>query len=160
MKLKVTVTLQQVVLLVYAIGLALSTYMWHAHLTLKIMGCLTNGGCEIVLNSPYALLFGVPIAAWGFAYYGVGALIVVFRLLDDRPILRLTNWAMNSIGIFASIFFLYLEFAKIHALCSWCQISTLATIVLLGVTVYEISKRGGLQAIHSDIKTLYNKDNG
>lgn len=134
-------------------GLALSAFMWNASLQLSVAFCLT-GGCEIVLSSPYAKIFGVPIAAWGVAYYAFATLLGVFRLIDDRPIHRLVSWPLGMGGILASAYFFYLELFKIHAICFWCKFSTVTTIVLLILTILDIRKRGGIAAVKADIMSL------
>lgn len=161
MKLKISKpTVPQILLVVGILGIILSAFLWYSHLTVKVIGCLT-GGCEAVLSSPYAKIFGVPIAAMGVAYY-VGVLILaLFRMFDDRAILvRFFSWGTSLVGIFFSGYYFYLELYKIHAICSWCKVSTTLTIVLFVLALMEIKKFGGVKGILSDVKTLYDKRNG
>lgn len=136
-------TTTQSIALANVLGLAVSLFLWHVVYTSRSVGCLT-GGCEAVLFNRYAKIIGVPIAAWGVAYYGVNLLITGIRLLDDRPVLKLVNWAISTFGIFASSYYLYLELFKINAICSWCKVSTLATILLVVLVIMEIKKTGGV----------------
>lgn len=158
MKIKlVTPTLTQWMLLVNVAGMALSIFMWHTAITQKVIGCLTGGGCEIVLHSPYSKIFAVPIAAYGLAFYGVNALITVFRLIDDRPILRIATWKMSGVGILASLYFLYLEIVPIKAFCSWCTVSTFLTIFLLIISLVEIKRYGGIKSAWLEFISLFNR---
>lgn len=139
-------TTTQSIALVSVLGLAVSIFLWSVVYTSSPIGCLT-GGCEAVLFSKFAKIIGVPIAAWGVAYYGVNLLITGIRLFDDRPVLKLVNWVISSFGIFASSYYFYLELFKINAICSWCKVSTLATIFLFVLVVMEIKKAGGVSLV-------------
>ena len=141
-------------MLVNIAGIILSVFMWRNALAGQVIGCVTGKGCEIVLHSVYSKIFGVPIAAYGFAFYGVNALITLFRLVDDRPILRLTSWKLSGISILASAYFLYLEIFVIYAFCSWCTVSTFLTIFLLVLSVVEMKRFGGVKGAVLDVKKL------
>jgi uncharacterized membrane protein len=155
MKIKlVAPTIPQLMMLVNIAGMILSVFMWRNALAGQVIGCVTGKGCEIVLHSAYAKIFGVPIAAYGFAFYGVNALVTLFRLFDDRPILRLTTWKFSGISIIASAYFLYLEIFVIHAFCSWCTVSTFLTIFLLLLSVVEMKKFDGIKGAITEVKTL------
>jgi len=143
-------TTTQGIALANALGLAVSIFLWYTVLTTNVIGCFT-GGCGTVLFSRYAKILGVPIAAWGVAYYGVNLLITAVRLLDDRPVLKLINWAISFFGIFASGYYFYLELYKINAICSWCKVSTVATIVLAILVIIEIRKAGGLRSVYKQV---------
>lgn len=135
-------------------GLAVSIFLWSSTYSRTVALCLT-GGCEAVLLSPYARIFGIPIAVWGAVFYIVGVIVSLFRLLDDRPVHRLFLWGHGILSIFASAYFLYLELFKIHAICSWCKLSTLTTILLLTISIMEIKKFGGFKNAIEEIKSLF-----
>jgi len=99
------------------------------------------------LTSSYAKIFGVPIAAFGFAYYSLNLMLTLMRFFDDYALIRLMNWKLSIFGVFASGYYLYLELFKIHAICSWCKVSTVATILLLVLTLVEIKKAGGIKGV-------------
>lgn len=156
MKIKIVrPTIPQWLFLVSLLGVALSLFMWYNALTNRVYGCLTGGGCEVVLHSQYAKLFGVPIAAYGVAFYGVNALFAFFRMFDDRPILRFATWKMAGIGILASLYFLYLEIVPIKAFCSWCTVSTFLTIWLLVIALFELRKHGGFKTALTEAKSIF-----
>jgi uncharacterized membrane protein len=151
MKIKITYPLLFLIISVFGLGVA--AFLWYSTVQIKVIGCLT-GGCEAVLSSPHAKIFTVPIAAYGFAFYAVGVLVALFRMFGDTAIIRLTSWAMGVAGVLFSVYFLYLELFKIHAICFWCKFSTLSTILLIILVIIEIRKRGGINAIKSDLTSL------
>jgi uncharacterized membrane protein len=156
-RVKLKFTYPILTLITYVFGLGVATFLWYSTLSVKVVGCLT-GGCSAVLTSSFAKIFGVPISAYGFAFYAVGIIIILFRIIDDRPVIRLTSWAMSVVGVLSSVYFFYLELFKIHAICFWCKFSTAATIILLTLMILEVKKRGGISAIYDDIKSLYKKE--
>lgn len=155
MKIKlVAPTIPQWMLLVSIAGMILSVFMWRNALVGQVIGCVSGKGCDIVLHSVYSKVFSVPIAAYGFAFYGVTALMALFRMIDDRPILRLATWKLSGISILFSLYFIYLEAYVIHAFCSWCTVSTFLTILLMVLSLVEMKKFGGINGAIADVIKL------
>jgi uncharacterized membrane protein len=95
-----------------------------------------GNGCDIVQNSPYAVIFGVPLAFLGIV--GFGAYIVLAYLgMRSGPG---THWhpygllALNVLAVCSMGYFAYLELTVIHAVCSLCMFSA-ALNVALGITI-------------------------
>ena len=64
------------------VGMALTGYLTFTSLTGgSVKGCSAGGGCDAVLSSRWATMFGLPTALWGFlAYAGLAALAFVKRV--------------------------------------------------------------------------------
>jgi uncharacterized membrane protein len=95
-----------------------------------------GNGCDTVQNSPYAVLFGIPLAFLGVLGFGTYlALAYVGKRSGPR-----SNWylygllAVNVFTLCAMAYFSYLELAVIHAVCSLCVFAA-ALNVALGVTI-------------------------
>lgn len=95
-------------------------------------------GCNIVANSPYARVAGVPLGYFGFIYYlyafGIGA------LLAFDPFSRGLRWGAvlyGAVGVCFSIYFMYVQFAYIHAFCIYCLVSSILTLLLLATAVWH-----------------------
>jgi uncharacterized membrane protein len=90
--------------------------------------CSSNGGCEIIANSPqsHLSLFGasIPVALLGLAGYVIILSIVMFRLgADDPKTARLAHVLQVLIagGGFAYSWYLqYVAHFVIGAFCPWC----------------------------------------
>ena len=103
------------------------------------------GSCETVQTSKWATLLGVPVGAWGVAYYiGVLALAIAGltgRFADSRRLSEILV-GVTAFGLLFSLWLTYLELFVIHAICQWCVVSAiLATIlfVLSWLDLREIS---------------------
>jgi len=92
--------------------------------------------CGVVNHSPYAVMFGMPVAAIGIAGY---LLIAVLAFVRQRGLLLLT--VLVALG-----FALYLTHIEAHVLevyCLYCVISQgiIAILTLLSLVWIGVSKR-------------------
>jgi uncharacterized membrane protein len=88
-------------------------------------------GCNTVANSPYARIFDVPLGYFGLIFYLYMFSLAALLAFDPCSRgLRLGALLYASIGVSFSIYFLYLEFAVIHALCIYCLLSAALTCLL------------------------------
>ena len=91
------------------------------------------GSCETVQTSKWATFLGVPVGAWGVAYYiFVLALAIVGlsgRFADSRGISQLLV-GVTAFGLLFSLWLTYLELFVIHAICQWCVISAILATIL------------------------------
>jgi len=95
--------------------------------------CTTGGGCDVVNNSPYAEISGVPIALLGV---GVYALMLGLLLLEARGELLaeygpLALFGLSLTGVLYSGWLTYVELQIIHAICPYCVVSALLLAGLL-----------------------------
>ena len=95
-----------------------------------------GNGCDIVQSSPYAVIFGIPLAFLGIV--GFGAYIVLayagMRSGPGRHRYLYALLALNLLVVCSMAYFAYLELAVIHAVCSLCMFSA-ALNVALGITI-------------------------
>lgn len=128
-----------------AIGAAITAYLAVTTLTGGSAACPTEG-CDKVLSSPYAEVFGLPLALFGFlAYVGMAAFAVGPWLVnaDTQKDLRRTaedwTWTFLLIGSVAmacfSGYLMYVMVFEIQALCLYCIGSAVCAVALLGLTL-------------------------
>jgi uncharacterized membrane protein len=91
------------------------------------------GSCEKVQTSKWATFLGLPVAAWGVAYY-VGVLAVslagLMPALAERRSVSQLLVAMTGVGLLFSLWLTYLELFVIDAICQWCVISAILATIL------------------------------
>lgn len=107
-------------------------------LTLTVSGdsaplfCGPESGCDIVQNSRYATLLGLPLALWGFGWY----VLIVWSATVMPP--RLKRWQrlawLTSIGLAISVYLTVTGLVQLQAWCTWCMVS-LALMIALFVAV-------------------------
>lgn len=130
-----------------SVGAAITGYLAIVKLTGNSTACPTNG-CDLVLSSPYATVFGLPLALFGFLAY---ASMIVFALapllVDSSKQVQLRSNLENWTGLLLvaggtamtvfSGYLMYLLAFKIQAVCIYCIGSallsaTLFTLALIG----------------------------
>jgi uncharacterized membrane protein len=114
------------------IGIADAFYVARASYTGQALWCPIVEGCNAVAQSPYARIFGVPLPYFGLAFYvymfGAAALLAFDPFSRG---LRLGVVLYTALGVSYSIYGMYLQLALIHAVCIYCLISAVITVVLL-----------------------------
>jgi len=102
--------------------------------------CNLLKGCEIVTSSKYSVMFGIPIALMGSLYY-LALLILTVVFFDTGRSVFLKAAAYGTVfGFIASLYFVYLQFFVIKALCLYCLLSAVSSTVLLvlgGLVIYR-----------------------
>jgi uncharacterized membrane protein len=125
---------------------ALTTgYLTIVKLTGGAAACPTSG-CDQVLSSPYAMIFGLPLTLFGFLAYMTMAGLALAPLAVDpvaqkqqRAKVEEWTWLLLFAGAIAMVVFsgylIYLLAFQIQALCLYCLASALFTAILLGLTL-------------------------
>jgi uncharacterized membrane protein len=120
------------------LGLADSWYLAESALTDSSLTCNISGleGCNIVAQSSYSHLFGVPLGVYGVFFYGLvfvlGALLFV---LTKRSLYHILSW-VGSIGLLASIIFMGIQVFLIKALCVYCLGSAVIAFLIFIVSFW------------------------
>ena len=134
---KASSNIPQWLVIVFAVatlaGFVDASYLTAEHIRGSIPPCTLTGGCEQVLTSAYASVAGVPVSVMGMLYYGA-LLVSVIAFFDtgDRRILHRACWLAVA-GFLASLYFVYVQVFVIHALCLYCLISAVSSLVLAAV---------------------------
>jgi uncharacterized membrane protein len=117
------------------IGLIDSAYIAINSLQGFIVPCGWAGGCDQVLNSPYARVSGVSIAWAGLLFYAVVAGAGTFAIFGFSGQLRFT--LMASILAFAfTLYLLYLQAVVLKAFCDYCLLSAFLVTLILAIHLF------------------------
>lgn len=112
-----------IISLCLVLGLANAAYVFVEKSGGGTVACYVVDGCDRVLSSPYANLFGVPLYGWGIAYYACG---LVLLFLYHRKKISLRAFLMYMlVGTMASMVFLYVQAFVLFAFCLSCLVSAL-----------------------------------
>ncbi|HEV2749029.1 MAG TPA: vitamin K epoxide reductase family protein [Gemmatimonadales bacterium] len=114
---------RQAIALLALVGLLVATYLWLYKIgVLGELQCGT-GSCEYVQTSPYADVFGVPVALIGVVGYVVVFLVGLTglqpRLHADRRVTTLLA-VLATIGFCFTLYLTAIELFVLHAICRWC----------------------------------------
>lgn len=86
--------------------------------------------CNIVAASQYSRLFGIPIAEFGVVFYGILFVLAAIELALFNRFLRRILQAVSLVGVVVSIYFSFVEVFVINALCIYCIVSSLITLLI------------------------------
>lgn len=102
--------------------------------------CYAFNGCDIVAQSTYSLLFGIPLSLLGAVFYTTAIILATYYLQWRSA--KVLKW-VRSIVIAGGIFSLYLvglQALVIHAWCFYCVISDGIGVVNAVLAVYLLKK--------------------
>jgi uncharacterized membrane protein len=121
-------------------GLGVSVYLTIAHYSASvILACPDSGtvNCEKVTTSPQSVIFGIPVAVLGVAFFATLLALNVPRAWS-RPhlLLRLTRMALVISGIGFAIYLIYTELFTVHAICLWCTAAHAMALLVFVVTLF------------------------
>ncbi len=88
-------------------------------------------GCNVVANSSYSYLFGIPLAEFGVAFYMLMLILVFFEYWFSHIHARRALLAVTALGVLSSLYFISVQIFLIKALCVYCIGSAIITFVLL-----------------------------
>ncbi len=122
-------------------GLVNAVYLTQTALSGAELSCNIDGldGCNIVAQSPYSLLFGIPIAVYGVAYFFFVFLIGTLLFFYRSRVYYLALCTLSVIGVVMSGYFIMVQFALIKAVCVYCLLSAL-TVLLIAILSYLLYK--------------------
>jgi uncharacterized membrane protein len=93
-------------------------------------------GCNIVANSPYAHLFGIPVAAYGIFFYSVLFILTALELVFFNTFLRRLLQEVALLGVIASLYFTVIQVFFIRAFCIYCIASASITLIVFILTFF------------------------
>ena len=120
-------------------GIAVASYLTYVHYNSAALVC-GIGDCSIVQASKYSKMFGIPIAIFGLLMYvAITALIIVrSRRVEREDLASTAILVLLIIGTLYAAYLTYLEIWVIRAICQWCVISAIITVLLLIVEIFRL----------------------
>lgn len=104
------------------LGLAISIYLTYVHYAGIEPVCSSISNCERVQTSDYADLAGIPVAVLGIV--GYATILVSLRMRADVTAL------LSYLAVAFSAYLTWAELFKIDAICQWCVVSAIITLVI------------------------------
>lgn len=144
------------VLCISLLGILLSGYLTYGHYTTTAEFCIggEKGGsvrCDVVNQSVYAEVFGVPVALLGFFGYTSMAFFSYLLLYGKKRIHKklsfLLNYADAYVLAFAwfsfamKLYFNYLQFFVLKTICVLCEVSAAFVVILVVLSALRIYRK-------------------
>ena len=122
-------------LAVSSLGIALTGYLsWTALSGGAVQGCSAGGGCDIVLNSRWATLLGLPTSLWGLLGY-IGLAGIAFVRRADRH----WSYALTAafFGVCYSVYLTVVSLTILQSACPYCLTSLGLMAATLALVVWQ-----------------------
>ena len=121
------------------LGLGVSIYLTLAHYSKSVNLVCSNTGainCEKVTTSPQSMVFGIPVAVLGLAYF-VPMLVLSLPMLYQRHEKRIagSRLLLSVIGMGFVLYLVYAELFIIRAICVWCSSVHVLTFIIFCLVV-------------------------
>lgn len=117
------------------VGMGLTGYLtataWAGQ---SVAGCAAGSGCDLVLNSRWSRLFGLPISFWGFLAYGSAAGVAWIGRADRHWKLA---WTISLFGVLYSLYLTAMAFTELQATCPYCLASLALMVAMLAIVIYQ-----------------------
>ena len=91
-----------------------------------------QGSIEVI-TSPWAYVFGVPLATLGAIYYLTTIGFALWWFDTRHPAIIKILTPITATGVVASAYFVWLQLVPIGEICPFCMVSAGATVVLFGL---------------------------
>jgi uncharacterized membrane protein len=127
------------------VGTGIAGYLSAVRLTGGNAVCDASHGCDVVAQSPYAVVLGIPVAYLGLAFSLVLlAFAATWWWRADRRALQ-GAWALLLLGTLFVAYLTFLELFVIKAVCIWC--ASFAITIVAGLAVGALAlRRAGEEA--------------
>ncbi|MBX4204895.1 MAG: vitamin K epoxide reductase family protein [Candidatus Doudnabacteria bacterium] len=124
-----------VIFLVLAVvGLMDAVYLTAKDLLHSQVTCSVLSGCNEVLGSKYAHIGPIPVALVGAGYYALLVGLAGWFLQHMRQSTVRHMKYITTLGLLASVGFVYLQIFVIHSVCIYCFGSAITTLLLFSIS--------------------------
>jgi uncharacterized membrane protein len=150
-------------------GLADSIYLAQHEISGTPLLCNIQSltGCNVVANSSYSYLFGIPVAEYGVLFYAILFVLAALELVLFDRLLRRMLQGISLVCVLASLYFVATQIFFIQAFCIYCTASAAITLLIfIFATLIEPVRERGDDALppapsvteHTDEPTIENAE--
>jgi uncharacterized membrane protein len=132
--------LQYTAIVIALAGLADSIYLTIHHYNGEAVPCSITGGCETVLTSLYAEIYGVPLGLYGAAAYFTAFALALLAVYGNSFTWKLYGLLSATMFLF-SCWLIFVQWHYINAFCQFCLLSALTSTILFVLFLISLSSR-------------------
>lgn len=127
-------TKYKIILVLLALALVASVVLSFIPLEQACGG--TSNSCTIVQTSQYEFTLGLKNSHIGLVAFPILALLVFFELKRPKRYQKVAITVGMSIGSVFAVYFLYLQFFVLKAICKYCMVVDVAVIASLALIIF------------------------
>ena len=119
------------------IGVGIAGYLTYTHFKGNPPVCLTSG-CEVVQNSRWSKLLGIPVALLGLLTY----LSIVASTLIRHPLAKQLGVMIVLVALGFNAYLFYIQAHEIGRYCTWCVSNEIVSLLLAPVAIAWLLSSG------------------
>jgi uncharacterized membrane protein/glutaredoxin len=96
--------------------------------------CAEGAGCDVVLNSRWSTLFGMPTSFWGFLNYALLAAVSWNKNAVDQ---WRWAWVISLFGLLYSLYLTSISLFELKAACPYCLTSLGLMAAIFIITIFQ-----------------------
>ena len=127
------------------LGIADAWYLTQSALSDTPLICDVGGtldGCNIVAQSPYSSINGIPLALFGVFFFSFIFVLAALALWIPRRVVSRALAILGIVGFLASIVFICIQIFLIKAVCLYCFASAaIAFLIYILTSIYNRQSR-------------------
>lgn len=115
------------------LGFLDAAYLAILHFKNAFPPCTITSGCETVLTSKYATIYGIPIALLGVFYYLAVLILTLLIVTYPKKTFEKNLFLISLSGTVVSLVLIYIQFAILKTYCQYCLISEVISFLIFGL---------------------------
>lgn len=134
---------KKAILALALIGLLDAGYLTYSHYRVEILRCFGHtvvNGCQVVAESIYSTILGVPVAVIGLFFYLFVFTITIISFKNKYNFLLNLLWPVTALAMLMSLRFVYLQVAVIRYICYYCMLSAALSVALFTISTIIYKK--------------------
>jgi len=97
--------------------------------------CQEGSGCDLIQQSRWSKVFGLPLAFWGLLVYTLMALLASSPLAPTKRWSRL--WRLAVMGLAISVYLTLVGIIALEAVCIWCLASLVTMTAIFALLLWQ-----------------------
>lgn len=124
-----------IIIFLAAIGAGIMVYLTYISFTQNQSFCDISKevSCDIVVNSLYSKVFGIPVSVLGLFYF---LAVLISAVFNKKENVFKTIFVLTLLGIIPSLYLTFTEIFFIKSLCVLCETSK---VLMLGILVVSLT---------------------
>ncbi|KAF0107280.1 MAG: vitamin K epoxide reductase [Anaerolineaceae bacterium] len=125
------------------LGAADSVYLLVLKYTQAEVMCIGSHGCITVNNSPYSVIYGIPVSLFGILTYLALAAILLLEPRSKSAARHgpLAVFGLSLAGVLFSAYLTYIEYFVIFAVCPFCVGSAVLIALIFALAIVRLVRQ-------------------
>ncbi|MEX0910315.1 MAG: vitamin K epoxide reductase family protein [Candidatus Paceibacterota bacterium] len=145
-----------IIIISAVVGLLLTSNIFYKKRQKKPLVCPLKSDCNLVINSQFSHLFGMPLEILGFMYYGIiassySAFYLQPQIQTENIILILL--ILTTVAFLFSIYLTLIQALALKEWCVWCLFSALLCFVIFLISIF-VTHFSLLEVLNNNYKWL------